>query len=77
MVSDNKFAEILCLLTVLKGRSLMITPRTIAKQGFVDIDREDYKDTPEDEYLKKVQASQLVIIKDKWLDDYKVRIYKD
>ncbi|KAI6760342.1 hypothetical protein HG530_009202 [Fusarium avenaceum] len=61
----------------INGRSLMITPRTIAKEGFVDIDREDYKDTPEDEYLKKVQASQLVIIQDKWLDDYKVRIYKD
>ncbi|CAG9996106.1 unnamed protein product [Clonostachys byssicola] len=61
----------------INGRSLMITPRTIAEEGFVDIDREDYKDTPEDEYLKKVQASQLVIIKDKWLDDYKVRIYKD
>ena len=55
----------------------MITPRSVAKEGFVDIDREDYKDTPEDEYLKKVQASQLVIIKDKWLDDYKVRKYKD
>ncbi|KAG4277737.1 hypothetical protein FPRO04_06980 [Fusarium proliferatum] len=59
------------------GRSLMITPRSIAKEGFVDIDREDYKDTPEDEYLKKVQASQLVIIEDKWLDSYKVRVYKE
>lgn len=59
------------------GRSLMITPRSIVKQGFVDIDREDYKDVKEDEYLKKVQASQLVIIEDKWLDDYKVRTYKD
>lgn len=55
----------------------MITPRSIVKQGFVDIDREDYKDVKEDEYLKKVQASQLVIIEDKWLDDYKVRTYKD
>jgi hypothetical protein len=55
----------------------MITPRSIAKEGFVDIDREDYKDTPEDEYLKKVQASQLVIIEDKWLDSFKVRVYKE
>lgn len=62
---------------VVKGRSLMITPRSIAKEGFVDIDREDYKDTPEDEYLKKVQLSQLVIIEDKWLDSYKVRVYKE
>lgn len=58
------------------GRSLMITPRSIAEQGFMDVDREDYKDIPEDDYFKKVQASQLFIIKDKWLDDYKVPIYK-
>lgn len=76
MVSDSKSVG-LYTLTLLPGRSLMITPRTIAKEGFIDIDREDYKDTPEDEYLKKVQASQLVIIQDKWLDDFKVRIYKD
>ena len=54
----------------------MITPRSIAKEGFVDIDREDYKDTQEDAYMRKTQASQLVIIEDKWLDDYKVRVYK-
>ncbi|KAL2129713.1 hypothetical protein VTI74DRAFT_7412 [Chaetomium olivicolor] len=61
----------------INGRSLMITPRSVAKEGFMDIDREDYKDTEEDAYLKKVQASQLVIIEDKWLDDYKVRVYKE
>jgi hypothetical protein len=55
----------------------MITPRSVAKEGFVDIDREDYKNVKEDEYLKKVQESQLVIIEDKWLDDYKVRVYKE
>ena len=77
MVSTRNHNKGLDLLTSLTGRSLMITPRSIAKEGFVDIDREDYKDTPEDEYLKKVQASQLMIIQDKWLDDYKVRIYKE
>ncbi|KAH8897971.1 NAD(P)-binding protein [Thozetella sp. PMI_491] len=61
----------------INGKSLMITPRSIAKEGFMDVDRDDYKDIPEDEYFKKVQASQLVIIEDKWLDDYKVRVYKD
>ncbi|KAK7424610.1 hypothetical protein QQZ08_008493 [Neonectria magnoliae] len=61
----------------INGRSLMITPRSVAKEGFQDIDRDDYKDTLEDEYFKKVQESQLVIIEDKWLDDYEVRIYKD
>lgn len=55
----------------------MITPRTIAKEGFMDVDREDYRDTPEDAYMKKTQATQLFIIKDKWLDDYKVRVYKE
>lgn len=55
----------------------MITPRSVAREGFMDIDREDYKDVKEDEYLKKVQASQLIIIEDKWLDDYKVRVYKE
>ncbi|KAH8682079.1 hypothetical protein BX600DRAFT_521495 [Xylariales sp. PMI_506] len=55
----------------INGRSLMITPRSIAKEGFMDIDRDDYRDTPEDEYFKKTQESQLVIIEDKWLDDYK------
>ncbi|ESU08319.1 hypothetical protein SNK03_007628 [Fusarium graminearum] len=43
----------------INGRSLMITPRSIAKEGFVDIDREDYKDTPEDEYLKKFRESKV------------------
>ncbi|KAJ5951067.1 Short-chain dehydrogenase/reductase SDR [Penicillium vulpinum] len=54
----------------INGRSLMITPRTVAKEGFVDVDKEDYSD-PKDEYFAKKQASQLVIIEDKWLDDYK------
>jgi hypothetical protein len=55
----------------------MITPRSVAKEGFVDTDREDYKDTEEDVYFKATQATQLFIIEDKWLDDYKVRVYKE
>jgi hypothetical protein len=46
----------------------MITPRSYAKEGFVDIDREDYKATEEDRYLKATQESQLTVIKDQWLD---------
>ncbi|KAF7553303.1 hypothetical protein G7Z17_g3693 [Cylindrodendrum hubeiense] len=61
----------------INGRSLAITPRSIAKEGFQDIDRDDYKDTKEDEYFKRVQESQLIIIEDKWLDGYKVRTYKE
>ncbi|KAK9770965.1 hypothetical protein SCAR479_12314 [Seiridium cardinale] len=48
-----------------------------AKEGFVDVDRDYYKDSAEDAYFKKVQASQSVTIGDKWLDDYKVKIYKE
>ncbi|KAM0816009.1 hypothetical protein AB5N19_01810 [Seiridium cardinale] len=48
-----------------------------AKEGFMDVDRDYYKDSAEDAYFKKVQASQSVTIGDKWLDDYKVKIYKE
>ncbi|KAJ5482167.1 Short-chain dehydrogenase/reductase SDR [Penicillium sp. IBT 31633x] len=54
----------------INGRSLMITPRSTAKEGFMDVDKEDYSD-PKDQYFSKKQASQLVIIEDRWLDDYK------
>lgn len=54
----------------------MITPRNKAEQGFVDVDKEDYSD-PKDNYFMKKQATQLRIIEDKWLDNYKVRVYKD
>ncbi|KAJ5825866.1 Short-chain dehydrogenase/reductase SDR [Penicillium riverlandense] len=59
----------------INGRSLMITPRTVAKEGFVDVDREDYTE-PKDEYFIKKQATQLRIIEDKWLDDYKGQRHK-
>lgn len=55
----------------------MITPRSIAKEGYMDIDRDDYKDVPEDSYLKRLQESQLIIIEDQWRDNYNVRTYKD
>lgn len=52
----------------------MICPRSLAKEGFMDVDMDDHK---EEGYFKKTQETQLVIIEDKWLDDYKVRVYKD
>jgi len=55
----------------------MIAPRAVVPEGFMDIDRDDYTDAPQDEYMKKLQASQLVVIEDKWRDDYTVRVYKD
>lgn len=54
----------------------MITPRSKSAQGFMDVDKEDFND-PKDEYFIKNQTTQLKIIEDKWLDDYKVRIYKE
>ncbi|KAH6689394.1 hypothetical protein EV126DRAFT_431674 [Verticillium dahliae] len=36
----------------INGRSLMITPRSMAKEGFMDINRDDFLDTPEDAYLR-------------------------
>lgn len=58
------------------GRSFMITPRSVAREGFIDSDREDYQIGGPDQYLAKLQASQLVVIDDKWLDDHPTRIYK-
>jgi hypothetical protein len=54
----------------------MIVPRATAKEGFMDVDRDDYRDTEEDAFMKKTQLVQLDIIEDRWLDDYKVRVYK-
>jgi len=52
----------------------MITPRTVCKQGFLDVDREDYND-PKDQYFAEKQVSQLNVIQDKWLDNHKVLIH--
>jgi len=54
----------------------MITPRSVAPEGFIDSDREDYQSEGQDAYLAKTQASQLVVIKDKWLDDHPCRVQK-
>lgn len=51
----------------------MITPRSLANEGFMDVDREDYKDLTEDKYLTAVQASQLEVIQIEWKDDFPVR----
>lgn len=60
------------------GKSLMIVPRSIAKEGFKDIDMDDYtEDDGHGGYFKRTQDTQLVIIEDKWKDDYKVRVYKE
>lgn len=51
----------------------MIVPRSKAKEGFMDVGKDDYT---EEGYFKTTQETQLVIIEDKWVDGYKVRVYK-
>ena len=40
----------------------------------MNVNKDDYT---EDDYFKKTQEVQLVIIEDQWVDGYKVRTYKD
>lgn len=56
------------------GHSLMIVPRSVVKEGYMDVDKDDYT---EEGYFKQTQDSQLKIIEDKWVDGYKVRTYKE
>ncbi|KAH8169098.1 short chain dehydrogenase domain-containing protein [Sarocladium implicatum] len=58
------------------GHSLMITPRSLSESGYMDVDREDYRDVPEDAWFNKLQATQLRNIKDEWRDEYVMPIYK-
>jgi len=59
------------------GKSLMIVPRSIAKEGYMDIDKDDHTEADgHDGYFKRTQDTQLVIIEDKWLDDFEIRVYK-
>lgn len=52
----------------------MIVPRAHVKEGFADVDREDYKEgVQEDDYMNRLQQLQLKIIEDKWGDGQKVR----
>lgn len=53
------------LLTIL-GHSLMVTPRSVAKEGFKDVGMDDHT---EDGYFKKTQEVQLRIIGDKWVPE--------
>lgn len=46
-----------------QGHSLMITPRSVAKEGYKDVGMDDHV---EDGYFKRTQEIQLDIIEDKW-----------
>lgn len=45
------------------GHSLMITPRSVAKEGFMDVSSDDHVD---EGYMKRTQEVQLNIIEDRW-----------
>ncbi|OQE27852.1 hypothetical protein PENSTE_c004G02386 [Penicillium steckii] len=47
----------------INGHSLMITPRSVAKEGYKDVGMDDHV---EDGYFKRTQEIQLDIIEDKW-----------
>lgn len=50
----------------------------MAKEGYMDVDKDDYSESDgHGGYFKRIQDTQLVIIEDKWRDDYKVRVYKE
>lgn len=54
-----------CMLTM-AGHSLMITPASIAKEGFKDIDMDDHTEG----YFKDTQELQLRIIEDQWVEGW-------
>lgn len=67
----------LIVLTHRLGHSLMIVPRAVAKEGYMDIQRDDYLEgKAEDAYFKGEQERQLKIIQDRWLYGVPTHIYK-
>ncbi|KAJ5261439.1 hypothetical protein N7478_012034 [Penicillium angulare] len=47
----------------INGHSLVITPRSVAKEGFMDVNMDDHV---EEGFFKRNQETQLRIIEDKW-----------
>lgn len=45
----------------------MITPRSVAKEGFKDVDQDDHV---EEGFLKRNQEVQLRVIEDQWLPEW-------
>lgn len=54
-----------CMLRI-SGHSLMITPASIAKEGFKDVDMDDHTEG----YFKDTQELQLRIIEDQWVEGW-------
>lgn len=53
----------------------MIVPRAVAKEGYMDVQEDDFVDEKH-AYFRSEQERQLKIIKDQWLDDVPTHIYK-
>lgn len=53
------------LLTPYSGKSLMIVPRSVAKEGYMDPDLDDFVDN---KYFVETQKVQLRVIKADWVD---------
>jgi hypothetical protein len=51
----------------------MIVPRSLAKEGYMDVGMDDFV---EDGIFKSTQEAQLRIIKDHWLEDAPIQVYK-
>lgn len=45
------------------GHSILIVPRSIAKEGYIDAELDDFT---EDGYMKSLQELQLRIVKNDW-----------
>ncbi|KAL4799239.1 hypothetical protein BDV19DRAFT_355487 [Aspergillus venezuelensis] len=54
----------------INGHSLMITPRSVAKEGFKDVGMDDFDGSEEGGYFKRTQEVQLRIIEDKWVEGW-------
>ncbi|KAL4951356.1 hypothetical protein BDW69DRAFT_201507 [Aspergillus filifer] len=54
----------------INGHSLMITPRSVAKEGFKGVGMDDFDGSEENGYFKRTQEVQLKIIEDRWLEGW-------
>ncbi|KAK1142946.1 hypothetical protein N8T08_007187 [Aspergillus melleus] len=51
----------------INGHSLMTTPKSVAKEGYKDVDMDDHID---EGYFKRTQEVQLKIIEDRWVEGW-------
>ncbi|KAL4945777.1 hypothetical protein BDV06DRAFT_219020 [Aspergillus oleicola] len=54
----------------INGHSLMITPRSVSKEGFKDVGMDDYDGNEEGGYFQQTQEVQLRVIEDRWVEGW-------